>query len=314
MSAGPVSRPWRRFLRFSVRGLIVLVLVIGVWLGWLVRSARIQREAVAAITRAGGMVHYDWDWSNGGGGLLREPRYPRWLIGQLGVDYFGHVTRVSIWNLKHLGGGLSQIGTLTRLEMLSIPGGMQVTNTGVAHLQSLTSLQALQLPRSNLTDADLARLAGLSKIELLDLGSTAVTDTGLVQLVSFTRLKSLDLTDCRRITDSGLEHLAALRSLEFLALTWCNIGDDALNFLKSLTRLQKLSLQGTSINDAGLMQIRHLARLQDLDLANTAVSDAGLLHLKTMSALRSLDLSITKVTEAGVRDLNRALPKLKVVH
>ena len=47
--ARPVRRPWRRSLRFSVRGLIVLVLVIGAGLGSLVRSARIQREAVAAI-------------------------------------------------------------------------------------------------------------------------------------------------------------------------------------------------------------------------------------------------------------------------
>ena len=51
MSAVPVARPWRRFLRLSVRGLIVLVLVIGAGLGWLVRSAHIQRDAVAAITR-----------------------------------------------------------------------------------------------------------------------------------------------------------------------------------------------------------------------------------------------------------------------
>ena len=54
--AKPVSRPWRRFLRFSVRGMIVVVLVIGGWLGWLVRSARIQREAVAAIEEAGGRL------------------------------------------------------------------------------------------------------------------------------------------------------------------------------------------------------------------------------------------------------------------
>jgi hypothetical protein len=45
---------WRKFLRFSVRGLIVLVLVIGAALGWFVRGARTQRDAVAAIERAGG--------------------------------------------------------------------------------------------------------------------------------------------------------------------------------------------------------------------------------------------------------------------
>ena len=92
MPAGTVARSWRRFLRFSVRGLIVLVLVIGVWLGWIVRSARIQREAVAAIQHAGGQVAYDWEnvhrskWSEK---LIyprpnRKPIWPQWLIHALG--------------------------------------------------------------------------------------------------------------------------------------------------------------------------------------------------------------------------------------
>ena len=36
-------------LLFSLRGLAVIVLMVGCWLGWIVRSARIQREAVAMI-------------------------------------------------------------------------------------------------------------------------------------------------------------------------------------------------------------------------------------------------------------------------
>jgi hypothetical protein len=38
-------------LRFSVRGLIVLVIVAGAALGWIVRQAHIQGDAVAAIIR-----------------------------------------------------------------------------------------------------------------------------------------------------------------------------------------------------------------------------------------------------------------------
>ncbi len=57
--AKPVSRPWRRFLRFSVRGMIVLVIVIAGCLGWIVRSARIQRQAVAAIRKMNGQVGYE---------------------------------------------------------------------------------------------------------------------------------------------------------------------------------------------------------------------------------------------------------------
>jgi hypothetical protein len=89
--ANPASRPWRRFLRFSVRGMIVLVLVIGGWLGWVVRSARIQRDAVSAIRKDGNHVAYDWQWNNGSFvGARRNPWAPRWLVDFLGIDYFGH--------------------------------------------------------------------------------------------------------------------------------------------------------------------------------------------------------------------------------
>jgi hypothetical protein len=97
MPAGPVSRPWRRYLRFSVRGLIVLVLVLGAGLGWLVRGARIQREAVAAITIPGGAVRYDWEGTIEG--FVPEGKLwaPRWLVDLIGVDYFGHVISASLF-------------------------------------------------------------------------------------------------------------------------------------------------------------------------------------------------------------------------
>jgi hypothetical protein len=40
MADGDVSRPRRKYLRVSVRGLIILVLSLGAGLGWMVRSAR----------------------------------------------------------------------------------------------------------------------------------------------------------------------------------------------------------------------------------------------------------------------------------
>src|SRR5262245_46876506 len=92
----PVSHPWRRYLRFSVRGLIVVVLVIGIWLGWIVRRARIQREAVAAIKNAGGFVAYEWEWANGTLIPGAKPWAPRWLVDLIGVDYLGRVTDVQL--------------------------------------------------------------------------------------------------------------------------------------------------------------------------------------------------------------------------
>jgi hypothetical protein len=66
MPVVPAAHTWRRFLRFSVRGLIVFVIVVGAGLGWFVRQAHVQRDAVAAIEEAGGSVRYDWELSDGG--------------------------------------------------------------------------------------------------------------------------------------------------------------------------------------------------------------------------------------------------------
>jgi hypothetical protein len=56
-----------------------LVLIVGGTLGWLARSARIQRDAVKAIENAGGQTTYNWEWKNRKFVLASEPKAPRWL-------------------------------------------------------------------------------------------------------------------------------------------------------------------------------------------------------------------------------------------
>ena len=96
MPAGPVPRSWRRYLRFRVRVLIVLVLLIGRG-DELGRPQRPNpRDAVAAIKNAGGTVFYDWQWSSGESIVGGKPWAPEWLTDPIGVDYFGHVTYVRL--------------------------------------------------------------------------------------------------------------------------------------------------------------------------------------------------------------------------
>ncbi len=58
--SSPQSR--RSWLRLSLRGLMIFVLLAGGWLGWLAHRANVQRKAVAAIQHAGGRAWYDWEW------------------------------------------------------------------------------------------------------------------------------------------------------------------------------------------------------------------------------------------------------------
>jgi Leucine Rich repeat len=204
--ANPASRPWQRFLRFSVRGMIVVVLVIGGWLGWIVRSARIQREAVAAIENAGGGVRYDWQWSNGVYLRGSKPWARRSLVDLVGVDFFGHVTDVGLApSSTRTDATTAHIGRLTRLSRLRLDQ-TSLTDAGLAHIKSLTELVYLDLSGTAVTDAGLAHLKGLTKLEFVYFSGTQVTDAGLVNLKGLVRLSVLNLRNTQ-VTDSGVKGL-----------------------------------------------------------------------------------------------------------
>ncbi len=314
--AKPVSRPWRRFLRVSMRGLIVLVLVVGSGLGWLVRSARIQRDAVAAITKAGGSVQYNWEWANGKPLAGGRPWVPRRMIDLIGVDCLGHVTRVSYTQRAldsmnalrakinaELSAPIAARAELAEAQTKPDPALGHAGGEAVTHVQPLAPIKSPE-SESQAFMADLTRLPQLSS---LDLSFTDVTDDGLAHLKELTSLSELDLMHTR-ITDSGLAHLKGLSNLSCLRL-----GD---GFIAAGLRVEeslKPLFDLPPITDAGLAHLEGLTNLAELDLSGTEMTDAGLVHLKTLANLRIIDLRGTRVTDAGAKELQRALPRLKII-
>jgi hypothetical protein len=59
MSYSP--KPKRRLYRFSLKALVLLVVVIAVPLGWTMRRVREQRIALAALKETGCVVLYNFD-------------------------------------------------------------------------------------------------------------------------------------------------------------------------------------------------------------------------------------------------------------
>ncbi len=209
MAAEPASRPWRSYLRFSVRGLIVLVLVIGAGLGWIVRTAHIQRDAVAAIERAGGAVAYDSGWTDNPTWMgHREPWAPKWLVDALGVDFFGHVFFVRLAE-KCSDQELAQVGRLPRLDSVAILGA-NVTDLGLAHLKGTKNLRVLYVQGTQITDAGLVHLKGVTNLSELYLYQTRVSDAGLVHLKGLTNLSVLWL-DQNQVTGAGKKDLKQAR-------------------------------------------------------------------------------------------------------
>ena len=164
------TRQRRTFFAVSVRGLLLLILVIGCGLGWIARVVRLgqaQRSAVVAIYQAGGWVVYDTEWDDHPNEWIWKPRWPRWIVDQLGVDYFGNVVFA---NLHDRGTDklLAHVGRLKHLKQLHRPG-FAVTDAGLAHLGRLSDLQFLSLDDTQVTDAGLAHLKGLSGLRWLKL-------------------------------------------------------------------------------------------------------------------------------------------------
>ena len=159
----------------------------------------------------------------------------------------------AIAEIKKLGGkvSLNKSGEVIQV----ILSGQKITDAGLEHLKSLTSLMILDLKDTQVTDAGLKHLNGLTSLTVLFLDNTQITDAGLVHLKGLTSLNALFL-DNTQVTDAGLEHLQGLTSLNTLFLRDTKITDAGLEDLKCLTKLEVMVLRRTQVTDVGLSELK----------------------------------------------------------
>jgi hypothetical protein len=172
-----------------VRALMGVVLVLAVGLGLYVRSVHVQQDAVAAIKRAGGAVHNDWQWGNDDPDILDfdgKWRAPKWLARLVPVDYVANVVHV---DLNHRGyrrnkvndETLAHVGRLGHLKALNL-GGTGIADAGLAHLKGLTRLQHLFIDRTMVGDAGLAHLKGLTSLRTVYISGNRISDEARLDL------------------------------------------------------------------------------------------------------------------------------------
>src|SRR5262245_13888831 len=108
-----MDKPTRRWLRFSLRTLLLLVTVacgaFG-WLGYKMRLVERQRAAVEAIQKLGGRVYFAHDQGPAPG--------PAWLRKLLGEDFFATVTYVALSEKDISDSALAHLGAFEQLQHL----------------------------------------------------------------------------------------------------------------------------------------------------------------------------------------------------
>jgi hypothetical protein len=221
------ERPKRR-LAITLRALLLVVLVVGLGLGWPIARARRQKAAIAAIEAAGGVIVYDWQLAyDPATNPSVGPRGPAWLRRMVGDDLFQRVDFVLVDaavspHLRDLPGltglnvsgsltdeRLADIGQVTSLRHLELLGDREMTESGLDKLAGLTSLSGFSILSMTVTDATLSRLATFTNVEYLDIKDCPcqVSDRGLGRLGALPKLRVLHIGDCSGVTPEGLRRL-----------------------------------------------------------------------------------------------------------
>jgi Leucine-rich repeat (LRR) protein len=285
----------RRRLRIGIGGMMLAILLLGLWLGDRVNRAREQRTAVAAVKADNGFVLYADEFNMGpvnvpAGNAIWKPSWgtlipkkgqtkPSLLRRWLGDEYVREVVHVSLF--------------------VDIEKG----SAGAPN----------NLPRP--LDDVLAALRSQSGIKTLHLGGETITDKGLASVAELTDLRELVIWWATDITDAGVAHFSFLPKLRLVNISLSSLTDEGVRHLSQLPALEDLHLQGKKFSDQSLLHLSRAKRLKSLYLIMdvSEISDEGIKHLEGLSNLRRLHLSQSNLSNEAKERLLKAIPGLEIL-
>jgi hypothetical protein len=253
----------RRWLRFGLRTLLVLLTVGCVWLAIVFNQCRRQRRAVEAIENAGGLVGFDYQFDAGKKDVPSPG--PPWLRTIVGDELFRTPVHVEI-----RGEGIND-------AFLS------------EHLPGVRSAKYLHVESDEITDVGLASIAPLAAVEMLAVESTRISDAELIAIGEMHQLRVLALNS-PLITDAGAAHLVNLKQLQALTLDNARLSPTSIRSLKGLDQLAFIHSVQNPANEAQLASLR---RLIDVDFTDVPLIDA----LEFLSLSGELQLDVTAIPQ-----------------
>ncbi|KAA0044905.1 F-box/LRR-repeat protein 14 isoform X1 [Cucumis melo var. makuwa] len=152
-------------------------------------------------------------------------------------------------------------------------------------------------------------------IEVVDLsGENAVDSEWMAYLGSFRYLQALNVSNCHRLSSSGIWAISGMTTLRELNVSRClKVTDAGIRHLLSIPTLEKLCIAETGITAHGVALISSLKTLVFLDLGGLPVTDQALSSLQVLTKLQYLDLWGSKISNSG-SDVLQMFPKLSFLN
>jgi Leucine-rich repeat (LRR) protein len=287
----------RRWLRFSVRAVLLFFLVMGVWLAVERRNAIRQEQVVRHVARLGGSVDYA-HWYDGNGNRIAQPEEPgpRWLQGIIGEHYLLQLTGVYITNVTN-----EDLRFIAGCPTIKRFGSSDTDDEGAEILSRLNDLESIDIKSTRLTDEGIRHLGQLRKLQTLSIDNARVTDTGLTHLANLRALKQLSVSDTQ-VTSAGVarlkEHLSNLQVY--------NAGE-----LPSVEDEKQLIAH--VIETGGRFRADATGRITRVEFTGSSATDADLLPVAGFTNLKEVQVGASRITPVGVIKLRQRRPDVQVV-
>jgi hypothetical protein len=158
--AGAATSKRRRF-QFRLRSVLVFTLICAIpcaWIGRRIKQKQREREAVAAILKDGGDVHFDYQSPSEDDARTGElPRSgPAWMRAILGDTFFSNVVYVHVRTNEGLK-RLSEIGRFRELDVRPWSDSL-ITFSAVEELKDVCNFDVLELGKGQFSDGAIEHL------------------------------------------------------------------------------------------------------------------------------------------------------------
>ncbi len=161
-------------------------------------------------------------------------------------------------------------------------------------------ITAVDLRASWVTDSDLPQLAVLPYLTHLDLSQTRITDLGLQQLKNAPGIVELNLYYAEQITDEGLAAVKGWQKLRRINLRGTKVTDTTLEHLANVATVEAIDVGFAQITDVGLDRLTPLVNLKELVVGGNKLTDMGLQALRQLPGLTHLSLGGSQRTDSGL--------------
>ena len=337
MSNPPNSAPSsslrsRRWYRFGLAGLLLLILAVGAGTFWRFSQIQPERAALITIRDAKGSPLNSWEYRfirepdqgmdeanrPAARNIQVEPVWPRWLREALGNEFFARTTALS---LPRQGAAklITAVTDLPELELLHIPASSELHGQ-LGPLQTLPALQGVYVEGAGMTATDLADLAEIPNLRLLAVGPEGgdgpLKDEAINALSKATQLESFRLSHQPAVSDAAMAALVA-RWPALTEFAWFDVGHPIPQTIRALADhhpdLQRLALSDVTFTDSDLAPWEQRSGLVVLRLDGTGLTDAALVNVANHQQLVSLFVPDLAVKGTGLQTL-KGLNKLRVLN